>query len=824
MLKKLGATLVACAMAAGSAQAQSSCDPEKLAGLIETYAAAPFSARTYRVLAGLGDPMLEPAASYDTSYESGDAWKELVKEIIPNSEPRDIAHECRVGYPLQVLQGHVAKLGKQSPYVLQWLKAQDKVFDACAQPSNSSIALPELLSVDAAIDATQRDDRAYQQASIAFYNDKTKALELFRAIASSSSQHKAAARYNIANLLANAKNVVEARKEANAIMADASLAPVHGITKELLGYIANLEDTTQGWSQLINDSLKAATASTSAISSAPEEQRIYQRALADLDYAGVGAKTGDWWLEAKLPQNPTLSKAILDVSRSNPMALWMLAGQSVGEKAERLPWAMQGEKWQSYASSYVDRALIIQPSASQLPLLPKTVLETLRAKPDDATREALWTQVNGSLAAAQHSCGAAPETAALGPYLTQAVRISAATGNYDEAYFQLSKLSFKYAPFISNGLMQKLAGQILGQGNAQQGRQMRDKLLTTDYFTSLPESIKISATDGFADFMGWVAEDETKWKEALLRGTAKTGHPMLNFQSNDTLWRYANDLAFSPQEKALFARAAWTRAYALGAQPKPSETEQLMALNPKIKASAEKVTRDYPKARADGQRLLTVLRNPRLGILVNAPDIWTTSGLEEIDEARFDDVTGGDHNDRNWWCPFELDRQLGALRRKYDQSVGIADLNEYGRRGIEEVYDQTLANELAAKRDTLLAQHPMIRSVSWKRILALAGAPSAPKRLTEAAIKWGKASKGQDGAPEALALAVRSTRYGCNWHGGHGAYSKIAHGLLRSRFAVTSWAAQTPYWFDCQRNEWDDKGTRILSCKPMSWPKQTIPK
>ena len=75
--------------------------------------------------------------------------------------------------------------------------------------------------------------------------------------------------------------------------------------------------------------------------------------------------------------------------------------------------------------------------------------------------------------------------------------------------------------------------------------------------------------------------------------------------------------------------------------------------------------------------------------------------------------------------------------------------------------------------------------------------PSAPKRLSTRAINWGKRSKGKDGAPEALALAVKTTRYGCNWHGGHGAYSKAAHDVLHKRFGDTAWAAQTPYWFDC---------------------------
>ena len=45
--------------------------------------------------------------------------------------------------------------------------------------------------------------------------------------------------------------------------------------------------------------------------------------------------------------------------------------------------------------------------------------------------------------------------------------------------------------------------------------------------------------------------------------------------------------------------------------------------------------------------------------------------------------------------------------------------------------------------------------------------------------------EGKDGVPEALALAVRTTRYGCNWHGGHGSYSKPAQQLLATKFAFT---------------------------------------
>jgi hypothetical protein len=74
-----------------------------------------------------------------------------------------------------------------------------------------------------------------------------------------------------------------------------------------------------------------------------------------------------------------------------------------------------------------------------------------------------------------------------------------------------------------------------------------------------------------------------------------------------------------------------------------------------------------------------------------------------------------------------------------------------------------------------------------------------------------------------LALAVRTTRYGCNWHGPHRVYSKAAHDLLHKKFGGTTWAAQTPYWFDCA-NFYDSDGTQNDRCKSPDWPKQKIPR
>ena len=76
----------------------------------------------------------------------------------------------------------------------------------------------------------------------------------------------------------------------------------------------------------------------------------------------------------------------------------------------------------------------------------------------------------------------------------------------------------------------------------------------------------------------------------------------------------------------------------------------------------------------------------------------------------------------------------------------------------------------------------------------------APRVLAEAAVAWGQKadSRHPDGADEALALAVRSTRYGCQFQGGHGRWSKAAWDVLHQRFPDSDVAKRTRWWFDCK--------------------------
>jgi hypothetical protein len=818
MIKSFAAGIASLTLLAGPVLAQSSCDPAKLSAAVDRYAANPFSAVNWRVLQGLGDPMIEPMAVGGDTWDLQQRWKQLAAEILPGSEAlQDVSWNCRIGYPLSVLEKRVNTFGNQNIYVKQWLGAQEQVMRACGS-DGGDVALPPPIEVEPAYVNLQNYDRAYQEASIAFYRDKEKAIPLFRAIGDSKSPHRAAARYNVANLLANAKQPEAARKEAEAILADPSLNSVHAITRELLGYIANQEDTAQGWTALIDGDVAILEAPAARVLLNDDNKRSYAAALYDIDFVGVRGKDGDWWLDGTLPENATISKSLVEASRKYPMALWMMAGQSANEKYQLAPWSLIGEKWQAHMSDYIGKALAVQPAGGELKGPALDMLKALAAKPDDASRAEIWAKAKLAMDAAAKSCGTAPETAAAGFLLQQATRLSALAGKYDEATTNLNSVPFKAARAYSGVALYDLAQYIAGQGSAEEARKLRDALITPDFLASLSGENQQLDRNHYSALLALVAEDEARWKDAVAKNSDPASDILFNFLPANTLWDFAADPAFSEQDRALFARAAWTRDYGLVRKVDGEKLEKLHTLNPELRSIFDKVKADYPDISPRNQRLLTILRSPAHNMLVSMPGGWQA---ESIKPDSFTEIDGWNPNDKNWWCPFEPDRQLGALRKQADDVTGLPDGNSYLMRRLADVYDPAMSAALQQNREKLLRAHPMVKAVNWKEVRALTRMDQAPKRLSDAAIRWGKASKGEDGAAEALALAVKTTRYGCNWHGTHAPYSKAAQELLTKKFAGTPWQQQTPYWFSCQRREWNKDFTeKVATCEPKTWPNQ----
>ncbi len=134
----------------------------------------------------------------------------------------------------QTLDARRRQFGAASAAFRSWLEAQDKVFRNCvggdpAIPSQPATDLPPLI----------RADRDYQIAAAHFYaGDNEAALEGFRRISQdTSSPWSTIARYLIARTLlrmtSDGKASPELESETKSILANASLASIHGMTWNL---------------------------------------------------------------------------------------------------------------------------------------------------------------------------------------------------------------------------------------------------------------------------------------------------------------------------------------------------------------------------------------------------------------------------------------------------------------------------------------------------------------------------------------------------------------------------------------------------------------
>jgi hypothetical protein len=190
------------------------------------------------------------------------------------------------------------------------------------------------------------------------------------------------------------------------------------------------------------------------------------------------------------------------------------------------------------------------------------------------------------------------------------------------------------------------------------------------------------------------------------------------------------------------ALAAWTRSVLLGREETAlAAGAQLEALVPELaqELAAYRAASDAASRRWAG--LLTILRWPGLQTSVPA-GLGRLTRIDRIDDYR-----------DNWWCP---------VRAEAVEPAGFLDAE-------------------------LQAQMRLERQ-------ALAELGTGPNWLAAQALAWARERPDDPRVPEALHLAVRSTRYGCTDEG-TGPLSKAAFQLLHRSYPKSPWTKKTPHWF-----------------------------
>ena len=86
------------------------------------------------------------------------------------------------------------------------------------------------------------------------------------------------------------------------------------------------------------------------------------------------------------------------------------------------------------------------------------------------------------------------------------------------------------------------------------------------------------------------------------------------------------------------------------------------------------------------------------------------------------------------------------------------------------------------------------RATAEKEYATLASFGAAPNYLCRQVIEWATKHADDRRVPEALHLAVKTTRYSCT-DKQTGRWSKAAYDFLHRRYPGNTWTKQTPYWF-----------------------------
>ena len=135
----------------------------------------------------------------------------------------------------------------------------------------------------------------------------------------------------------------------------------------------------------------------------------------------------------------------------------------------------------------------------------------------------------------------------------------------------------------------------------------------------------------------------------------------------------------------------------------------------------------------------------------------------------------------NWWCSV-------SLEAKHNTTFGNFYRTQYW------ISDplRTLYPDGEVKFPEFLGKAQKLAATSeWEQLGALGTAPSY---LSQQGIAWARRHPEDPRAPEALHLAVKSTRYGCI-DKETSTFSKHAFHLLHKRYPNSPWAAKTKYWY-----------------------------
>jgi len=698
-------------------------------GVLEPTYARSYLYVAYRHLAGLGfnSAEREQVRSYWQDRESADwdrldvnwelRWRQARARVAGTKPPRDALPQERYSSDTRAwtlycsddafrtaigtMKDRQAHFGRSSAAFREWLIAQDTVFSNCTgrDPKIPKPASPRL-------PALARADRDYQIAAAYFYaGDEPEAERRFRQIATdSASPWRGIAPYLVARSIARfaeqAPSLDRAERELRTILTNPQLAPIHGISANLLRRVRQHADP-EGESEALAAALMRPHAENSL------RQDLW-------DYTSVLDRLLEWD-----PWNNKPGKDARPVPRRDELTDWILDFQS-NDRAHSL------DRWRRTHS------------------LPWLVAALSHAQSGDTSARELIDA----------SAAIAPDSPA---FLTAAwhrnrIRINAHEYPRDE----LDRILSGSLPPSARNHFRSLRMVTAGDLSEFLRFAQRKPVLVT----SIMDEKEVPGI--------WVDESFRRASATIPRFD-RDSIKVLNERMPLRQWRHAIASDILPANlKQEFTLAAFARAILL------SDDEAGQELEPAV-------IRVYPRAEQflgawAGDRTLEERRFTGVFALLHMASVkpYLSSGVGFVPPSHHMDSYRN-----NWWCPlgskFELDWDLDDYKQRYGTEGVRSDPDAAARR-----------IGFLKEADISEGRHEMER---------MASTGCAPNFLSAQILAWTKSHSDDHRLPEALALTVRTGRYGCKDEK-TARFSREAWSALHRLYPKSEWSRKTPYWFD----------------------------
>jgi hypothetical protein len=224
----------------------------------------------------------------------------------------------------------------------------------------------------------------------------------------------------------------------------------------------------------------------------------------------------------------------------------------------------------------------------------------------------------------------------------------------------------------------------------------------------------------------------------------------------------AKSNALSSHLRRDVAQAAWLRAVLLGDNKTADELVPILkTLVPELSSFLD----DFLSApQSDSKRFTAIyawLKFPGLEPVVDS-GVGRETPLGQQDVYR-----------DNWWCAAAFSPGPDAADDEKNKPQSFAATTKTGVPVFLRETDKAVAAREHSKLNALGA---------------------APNYLCQQVIQWATRNPNDPRVPEALHLAVNTTRHGCT-DKETGRWSKAAFDLLHRKYPNSEWAKKTPYWF-----------------------------